>query len=73
MKKVKNNPSPHTKNIVTKLFKSLKTIMISTFNKKLFFLPVILMLLIFSCKKESKLVASGDEQQNVQNAQNPKF
>lgn len=69
MKKEKNNPSRQTKETVTKLFKSLKMIMISTFNKKLFFLPVILMLLIFSCKKENKLVTSADEQQNVQNAQ----
>lgn len=67
MKTTKNNLGTSVNNTVTPLLKTFKTIFFNTINKKLFYLPVILMPLIFSCKKEAKLI-TPTEQQNAQNA-----
>lgn len=60
-----NNLSCPAKNATTSLLKTFKTNIFNTINKKLFYLPVILMPLIFSCKKEAKL-NSPTEQQEAQ-------
>lgn len=63
-KKIKLTDQP--KNAITALFKSLKKITLNNMNKKLFFLPFILMVFLFSCKKEGDLLTPVKIQNETQ-------
>ncbi|OFY86347.1 MAG: hypothetical protein A3F72_11130 [Bacteroidetes bacterium RIFCSPLOWO2_12_FULL_35_15] len=66
MKTKKTILTDQPKNAITALFKSLKKITLNNMNKKLFFLPFILMVFLFSCKKESDLITPATIQNETQ-------